>query len=99
MFFSRKCPPFRSRLSPWMRIFYGGVIIAYFSDFIVTPLLIMVPLITIWFGYFPIIINWCACCCPAAPPCPAALPSSCLLHPSLADWHGPPSPPGMPPLP
>jgi endoglucanase len=58
LFFSRKCPIFRSRLSIAMRIMYGGVIVAYFSCIIVTPLLIVVPWITIWIGTFPIIINW-----------------------------------------
>jgi len=48
-------------LSLLMRWMYGSVALSYFSAFIGTPLLMLVPLVTVWFGVFPIVINiWCA---------------------------------------
>lgn len=48
-------------LSLLMRWLYGSVALSYFSAFIGTPLLMLVPLVTVWFGVFPIVINvWCA---------------------------------------
>lgn len=48
-------------LSPLMRWLYGSVALSYFSAFIGTPLLMLVPMVTVWFGVFPIVINiWCA---------------------------------------
>ncbi|RMZ57138.1 hypothetical protein APUTEX25_003595 [Auxenochlorella protothecoides] len=62
-FFSRHNPVIQSGLSPLMRWMYGSVILAYFSAFLGTPLLMLVPMITVWFGSFPIVINfWAAVC-------------------------------------
>ncbi len=57
-------------LSPLMRWMYGSVALSYFSAFIGTPLLMLVPLITVWFGVFPIVINvWCAIAVTVYYPC------------------------------
>lgn len=62
-FFSKHNPVIQSGLSPLMRWMYGSVILAYFSAFLGTPLLMLVPMITVWFGSFPIVINfWAAVC-------------------------------------
>jgi hypothetical protein len=45
-------------LSLLMRWLYGSVVLSYFSAFLATPLLMLVPIITVWFGAFPIVINW-----------------------------------------
>lgn len=47
-------------LSLLMRWMYGSVILSYFSAFLATPLLMLVPIITVWFGAFPIVINFWA---------------------------------------
>lgn len=47
-------------LSWLMRWMYGSVILSYFSAFLGTPLLMLVPIITVWFGAFPIVINFWA---------------------------------------
>jgi len=57
-------------LSPLMRWMYGSVALSYFSAFIGTPLLMLVPLVTVWFGVFPIVINvWCAIAVTVYYPC------------------------------
>ena len=47
-------------LSLLMRWLYGSVVLSYFSAFLATPLLMLVPIITVWFGAFPIVINFWA---------------------------------------
>ena len=47
-------------LSLLMRWMYGSVVLSYFSAFLATPLLMLVPIITVWFGAFPIVINFWA---------------------------------------
>ena len=57
-------------LSLLMRWMYGSVALSYFSAFIGTPLLMLVPLVTVWFGVFPIVINvWCAIAVTVYYPC------------------------------
>lgn len=64
VFFSSKHNPIAGPgskgLSLLMRWMYGSVILSYFSAFIGTPLLMLVPIITVWFGAFPIVINFYA---------------------------------------
>jgi len=43
-----------------MRWMYGSVILSYFSAFLSTPLLMLVPMLTVWAGAFPIVINFWA---------------------------------------
>ena len=47
-------------LGPLMRWMYGSVILSYFSAFLATPLLMLVPMLTVWIGAFPIVINFWA---------------------------------------
>ena len=62
-FFSGHNPIIQRGLSPLMRWMYGSVILAYFSAFLGVPLLMLVPMVTVWFGAFPIVINfWAAVC-------------------------------------
>ncbi|KAI7842235.1 hypothetical protein COHA_004148 [Chlorella ohadii] len=60
VFFSKHNPVFARGLSPLMRWMYGTVILSYFSAFLSTPLLMLVPMITVWLGSFPIVINFWA---------------------------------------
>lgn len=43
-----------------MRWMYGSVILSYFSAFLSTPLLMLIPMLTVWAGAFPIVINFWA---------------------------------------
>ena len=47
VFFSRHNPIFARGLSPLMRWMYGSVILSYFSAFTSTPLLMLVPMVTV----------------------------------------------------
>ena len=47
VFFSKHNPVFSRQLSWLMRWMYGSVILSYFSAFLSTPLLMLVPMITV----------------------------------------------------
>jgi cellulose synthase/poly-beta-1,6-N-acetylglucosamine synthase-like glycosyltransferase len=47
VFFSAHNPIFARGLSPLMRWMYGSVILSYFSAFLSTPLLMLIPMITV----------------------------------------------------
>ncbi|DBA93998.1 hypothetical protein WJX77_002685 [Trebouxia sp. C0004] len=47
-------------LSPFMRIMYCSGVWSYVVGAITTPLFIIIPLLTIWAGIFPIVISWWA---------------------------------------
>ena len=58
---SRKHSPFVVKgLSPFMRILYCSGVWSYIVGAITTPLFIIIPLLTIWAGIFPIVISWWA---------------------------------------
>lgn len=60
MFFSRHSPLLQSGLSPFMRLLYCSGVWSYVVNALCTPLFLVIPVIAIWFGVFPIVINWCA---------------------------------------
>ncbi|DBA65793.1 TPA: hypothetical protein ACH3X2_002830 [Trebouxia sp. C0005] len=57
MFNPKVCPLFQSKLSWGMRILYSSGVWAYMCAAISTPTFIMIPLITIWIGVFPLVIT------------------------------------------
>lgn len=58
---SRRYSPLTIRgLSPFMRIMYCSGVWSYIVGAITTPLFIIIPLLTIWAGIFPIVISWWA---------------------------------------
>ena len=58
---SRRYSPMMIRgLSPFMRIMYCSGVWSYVVGAITTPLFIIIPLLTIWAGIFPIVISWWA---------------------------------------
>ena len=57
MFNPRKCPLFQWRLSFGMKLMYSSGVWSYVVGAITTPTFILIPLITIWIGVFPIIIT------------------------------------------
>lgn len=56
------CPIFVPGLSLWKKLMYCSGVWAYVVGAITTPFFIVVPLITIWKGIFPIIVSWWAAC-------------------------------------
>ena len=61
MFNPKVCPLFQSELSFGMRLMYCSGVWSYVVAAISTPFLMLVPVITIWIGVFPVIINrWAA---------------------------------------
>lgn len=58
---SRKhCPLFHRGLSFGMRIMYCSGVWSYIVGALTTPTFIIIPLLTIWAGIFPIVISWWA---------------------------------------
>ena len=57
MFNPNKCPLFQWRLSFGMKLMYSSGVWSYVVGAITTPTFILIPLITIWIGVFPIIIT------------------------------------------
>lgn len=58
---SRRHSPLLIRgLSPFMRILYCSGVWSYVVGAITTPLFIIIPLLTIWAGIFPIVTSWWA---------------------------------------
>ena len=61
MFFHNEhCPLFQSKLSVLQRIMYCQGVWSYVVGAISTPTFVVVPLVTIWAGVFPIVLNWWA---------------------------------------
>jgi cellulose synthase/poly-beta-1,6-N-acetylglucosamine synthase-like glycosyltransferase len=64
VFFNRKHNPTfgpgAAGLSPLTRFMLGSVMLSYFSTMLAIPLLMLVPLIMVWFGAFPIVLNFWA---------------------------------------
>ena len=61
MFSWQHCPLFQSKLSWPMRIMYSSGVWSYIVGAISTPTFILIPMITIWFGVFPIVVSqWTA---------------------------------------
>ena len=73
MFSREHCPLFQRKLSVGMRILYCSGVWSYIVGALTAPLYILIPLLTIWAGMFPIVVSlW------AASEAPALL--QCLTH-------------------
>ena len=59
-FHNEHCPLFQSKLSLLQRIMYCQGVWSYVVGAISTPTFVAVPLVTIWAGVFPIVLNWWA---------------------------------------
>ena len=59
-FHNEHCPLFQSKLSILQRIMYCQGVWSYVVGAISTPTFVVVPLVTIWAGVFPIVLNWWA---------------------------------------
>ena len=60
MFNRKYCPLLQRELSPLMRIMYCSGVWSYIVGALTTPLFIIIPLLTIWAGVFPIVVSWWA---------------------------------------
>lgn len=56
------CPIFVPGLTAFQKIMYCSGVWAYIVGAITTPFFIVVPLVTIWGGVFPIIVSWWSAC-------------------------------------
>ncbi|KAK9804363.1 hypothetical protein WJX72_009368 [[Myrmecia] bisecta] len=54
------CPLFQRKLSLGMKILYCSGVWSYIVGAITTPTFILIPLLTIWAGVFPITVSWWA---------------------------------------
>ena len=82
MFNKANCPLNQPRLSFFMKMLYISGVWSYIVGAISTPTFIIIPIITIWFGVFPIVVSfWAALgltvyyiatqrCSPSAPSTP-----------------------------
>ena len=57
-----RCPLFLDGLSWFQKIMYCSGVWAYVVGALSTPFFVVVPLVTIWAGIFPIIVSWWAAC-------------------------------------
>ena len=61
-----RCPLFLDGLSWFQKIMYCSGVWAYVVGALSTPFFVVVPLVTIWAGIFPIIVSWWAARAPLA---------------------------------
>lgn len=57
VFWSEECPLFDSRLNFFHRVAYSSTCASYISTALSVPVLNLVPMLTILFGWFPIALN------------------------------------------
>ena len=57
---SDHCPVFVPGLSAYQKMMYCSGVWAYVVGAITTPFFVVVPLVTIWGGIFPVIVSWWA---------------------------------------
>eukprot|EP01023_Acetabularia_acetabulum_P067704 TRINITY_DN939_c0_g1_i1.p1 TRINITY_DN939_c0_g1~~TRINITY_DN939_c0_g1_i1.p1 ORF type:complete len:1224 (-),score=215.19 TRINITY_DN939_c0_g1_i1:956-4627(-) len=57
IFFTKQCPLFNTKLTPYFRIMFSSTILTYVAAGLVTPFLHLVPLITIWTGLMPLVFD------------------------------------------
>jgi cellulose synthase/poly-beta-1,6-N-acetylglucosamine synthase-like glycosyltransferase len=57
-FWSNECPLYDERLSVFHRLAYSSTCVGYLSTGLAVPVLTLVPILTILFGWFPIALNF-----------------------------------------
>lgn len=60
MFSKQHCPLNQHRLSFFMKMMFCSGVWSYIVGAISTPTFIIIPIITIWFGVFPIVVSFWA---------------------------------------
>lgn len=70
MFSRQHCPLLQRRLSLFMKLLYCSGVWSYVVGALTTPTYILIPVLTVYAGIFPIVVSWWAagaCCCLCAP--------------------------------
>lgn len=60
MFSKQHCPLNQPRLSFFMKLMFCSGVWSYIVGAVSTPTFIVIPIITIWFGVFPIVVSFWA---------------------------------------
>ena len=60
MFSKAHCPLNQPRLSFFMKMMFMSGVWSYIVGAVSTPTFIIIPIITIWFGVFPIVVSFWA---------------------------------------
>ena len=76
MFSSKHCPLLQRRLSLFMKLMYCSGVWSYIVGALTTPTYILIPILTVYAGIFPIVVSWWA----AGEQAPLPLVSSCLCN-------------------
>ena len=74
MFSRQHCPLLQRRLSLFMRLMYCSGVWSYVVGALTTPTYILIPVLTVYAGIFPIVVSWWAagedCCLLLLTSCP-----------------------------
>ena len=101
MFSSKHCPLLQRRLSLFMKLMYCSGVWSYIVGALTTPTYILIPILTVYAGIFPIVVSWWAAGAqPSCPLSPLSLDSAGVqasmqhgsLHAVLAHIHFPNTP-------
>ena len=60
MFSSKYCPLLQRRLSLFMKLMYCSGVWSYIVGALTTPTYILIPILTVYAGIFPIVVSWWA---------------------------------------
>ena len=85
MFSSKHCPLLQRRLSLFMKLMYCSGVWSYIVGALTTPTYILIPILTVYAGIFPIVVSWWAA--GAQPFCPLSASSLHRLY-RIAVKHG-----------
>lgn len=74
MFSPKHCPLLQRRLSLFMKLMYCSGVWSYVVGALTTPTYILIPVLTVYAGIFPIVVSWWAagaCSLPILIACPS----------------------------
>lgn len=72
MFSRQHCPLLQRRLSLFMKLMYSSGVWSYIVGALTTPTYILIPVLTVYAGIFPIVVSWWAAGeVPSPSPCSA----------------------------
>lgn len=60
MFSRQHCPLLQRRLSLFMKLMYSSGVWSYIVGALTTPTYILIPVLTVYAGIFPIVVSWWA---------------------------------------
>ena len=95
MFSRQHCPLLQRRLSLFMKLMYCSGVWSYVVGALTTPTYILIPVLTVYAGIFPIVVSWWAageeCCLLALRILPACEVTCCasMTEPAQAAFTAP----------